>query len=328
MKPFDYPGVAEHWFPLLAASQLKQKPISLQLMNQSLVMVRLAGEAKCFLDVCPHRLMPLSLGRVEGEHLACCYHGWQFDKTGAVKKTPGSESPSCQVSLKSFPLVDIDGLLWVNLSDSAPASPESFQSLSGFVFRQYYRQVNCSLFHTIENFLDACHTPHIHSGLLRSRGRQRMSVKLTNSKSGFTADYRLHNKQNGWLNRLFDPGIDCNVARFYLPGRVELDYLKSGQLVFRVALYFVPLASGTTGIWSRVYLPQSFVPASLRFALLYPFMSRVFQQDKVVLERQRLAQLEYGECYTFSDTDIVARSLSRLLQGQLIGENVKSEIIL
>ncbi len=33
------------------------------------------GAWHCFEDVCPHRLAPLSEGRVEGDSLMCSYHG-------------------------------------------------------------------------------------------------------------------------------------------------------------------------------------------------------------------------------------------------------------
>jgi pheophorbide a oxygenase len=40
-------------------------------------------------DRCPHRLAPLSEGRVEAgagrEGLMCSYHGWSFDARGACK---------------------------------------------------------------------------------------------------------------------------------------------------------------------------------------------------------------------------------------------------
>ncbi len=33
------------------------------------------GQWHCVEDVCPHRLAPLSEGRVEGDALMCSYHG-------------------------------------------------------------------------------------------------------------------------------------------------------------------------------------------------------------------------------------------------------------
>jgi len=38
-------------------------------------------------DACWHRLMPLSLGRMEGDHLVCRYHGLAFDASPDEKDT-------------------------------------------------------------------------------------------------------------------------------------------------------------------------------------------------------------------------------------------------
>ena len=37
------------------------------------------GRAFALSDLCPHRAMPLSFGRVAGDTVECCYHGWKFD---------------------------------------------------------------------------------------------------------------------------------------------------------------------------------------------------------------------------------------------------------
>lgn len=40
-------------------------------------------------DFCPHRLAPLSEGRVEADgQLLCAYHGWRFDSTGKCTDLP------------------------------------------------------------------------------------------------------------------------------------------------------------------------------------------------------------------------------------------------
>ena len=48
-----------------------------------------AGEWRVFDDTCPHRLAPLSEGRIDGKgRLQCVYHGWCFDGAGACKFIP------------------------------------------------------------------------------------------------------------------------------------------------------------------------------------------------------------------------------------------------
>ena len=50
------------------------------LLEQPLVVGRdRQGRAFALRDACPHRGMPLSCGRFEGEQIECSYHGWRFD---------------------------------------------------------------------------------------------------------------------------------------------------------------------------------------------------------------------------------------------------------
>ena len=42
-----------------------------------------------FEDRCPHRLAPLSEGRIDSSGtLMCSYHGWQFNSSGACTSIP------------------------------------------------------------------------------------------------------------------------------------------------------------------------------------------------------------------------------------------------
>lgn len=43
---------------------------------------------RCFEDLCPHRKVPLSEGRVEAGKLECAYHGWKFDSAGKTVSIP------------------------------------------------------------------------------------------------------------------------------------------------------------------------------------------------------------------------------------------------
>ena len=44
---------------------------------------------QAFLDVCPHRLVPLSEGRItDSKELQCAYHGWLFESSGKCTAIP------------------------------------------------------------------------------------------------------------------------------------------------------------------------------------------------------------------------------------------------
>lgn len=315
LADFPYPGVAGCWHPLLASRDLKDKPVAVSLMGMPLVLARLEGTPRVFTDRCPHRLIPLSQGFIASDRLVCPYHGWEFDAGGQLQRTPGTASCSTHAKLNTYPLLERDGLLWTRLQEGQD-EPLGFSELPGYVYASAYRRLPCNLFQSIENFLDPCHTPYVHKGLLRNRGAQQMAISQSVAEGGFRTEFALTQKQNGWINRLFDPGVDHNVGRFDLPGRVELDYLKEGKILLRVVLFFVPHSNRDTGIFARLYAPKSWLPASLRFALFKPFAETLFRQDRAMLHQQQRAVERFGEHYRFAETDIVARPLWALLHGQ------------
>jgi phenylpropionate dioxygenase-like ring-hydroxylating dioxygenase large terminal subunit len=77
--------------------------------------------AGVFADRCPHRLVPLSAGTVDGGVLQCRYHGWQFDETGQCVAVPSNGSdgniPPC-ADLPPGPAArEDDGAVWVRRTD-------------------------------------------------------------------------------------------------------------------------------------------------------------------------------------------------------------------
>ena len=77
----------QQWYPISPLEDLDPKrPTPVTLLGLGLVIWKpgFADQYCVFLDQCPHRLAPLSQGRVDEKtgHLMCSYHGWQFDPQG------------------------------------------------------------------------------------------------------------------------------------------------------------------------------------------------------------------------------------------------------
>jgi phenylpropionate dioxygenase-like ring-hydroxylating dioxygenase large terminal subunit len=77
-----------------------------------------AEEWAAMLDVCPHRLVPLSEGRVcESGAIECPYHGWTFNgRDGTCTRIPQLE-PGRPINQKrargtSLPVVVRGGIIW------------------------------------------------------------------------------------------------------------------------------------------------------------------------------------------------------------------------
>ena len=66
-----------------------------------------SGEYRCTADKCPHRLVPLSEGRVnEKGEIECGYHGWTFDGKARVfscscSRLTYSTPPVCSIFIRA-----------------------------------------------------------------------------------------------------------------------------------------------------------------------------------------------------------------------------------
>ncbi|GLC67059.1 hypothetical protein PLESTF_000510600 [Pleodorina starrii] len=90
------------------------------------------GAWRVFADRCPHRLVPLSEGRIEPDDgtLSCAYHGWRFDGSGAPRSIPQStgrdaEAAACRnrrACATAYPTRVEAGMLWVWPDDSPDAA--------------------------------------------------------------------------------------------------------------------------------------------------------------------------------------------------------------
>jgi phenylpropionate dioxygenase-like ring-hydroxylating dioxygenase large terminal subunit len=302
-----------HWYPLFETRELKKRPLSKTLLGIELVFFKSNDGVKCFKNQCPHRGVALSNGRVINSELQCHYHGWTFDKEGALVKVPGlAKGCKKDICLESFTVVEHDGLIWIRLEgDRAFKSP--FTLKKNFINSRHIKQVEGDFIHSIENFLDPTHTSFVHKGLLRSKSRQAMKIKQESWEEGFVTHYDLLDQQNGLVNTLFDNGVNVNRASFMLPGFAKIEYLKDETLLFCVAVFFVPLQKGEVQMVVDVSLPKSMMSKKLMFLLIRPFLELAFYQDRQILKEQYEKTKDKAFKYMSLESDLVIDHLLYLL---------------
>ncbi len=113
-------GFRGYWYPVAWESHITSRPRAVTLCGDKLVLIRDRGRVHALHDRCPHRGVPLSLGRQQFPGtLSCAYHGWTYDlATGRLVAaiTDGPASPICgKVTVATYPVAERLGLLWVYL---------------------------------------------------------------------------------------------------------------------------------------------------------------------------------------------------------------------
>jgi len=83
--------LAAGWWPVAHSDEVRQHPGAFRLGTRALAVYRdLTGTVRAVEDRCPHRRLPLSMGRLtEDGSIQCPYHGWSFDgATGRCTAIP------------------------------------------------------------------------------------------------------------------------------------------------------------------------------------------------------------------------------------------------
>ena len=109
-----------YWHPVLRCEDVADAPVGVRLLEQALVVYRSGGEIVALADSCIHRGAALSLGRLEGEHLECPYHGFQYDREGRCVRIPSlrADQPIPEKArVPKYRAQERYGLIWVALGE-------------------------------------------------------------------------------------------------------------------------------------------------------------------------------------------------------------------
>lgn len=108
------------------------EPTGVMILGEPIVVWRDSeGGVRALEDRCVHRLAPLSKGRCEGANLRCMYHGLLFDPEGRVIAIPGQEMIPPKAFVRSYPVLDLHGWIWIWMGDPAQADPALVPTVYG-----------------------------------------------------------------------------------------------------------------------------------------------------------------------------------------------------
>lgn len=241
----------QNWYPIFPLEDLEiNKPQSFTLLGQRLVIWKGEKQNKynVFLDLCPHRLAPLSEGRIDENtgNLMCSYHGWQFNEKGICTCIPQAENKELvskneqNFAVTVFPSREANDLLWVwadsNTPDLAqitplPLSPQ-IDKEKGFVWSSMVRDLEYDWQTFIENVVDPSHVPFAHHGIQGNRKQaQPLPIEIVTSSP---------NLIEAQLKRFFTTTIT-----FEPPSRLEyaIGLGDKGQQLGLIT-YCIPIAPG------------------------------------------------------------------------------------
>jgi phenylpropionate dioxygenase-like ring-hydroxylating dioxygenase large terminal subunit len=131
------------------------------------------GQVFALRDICPHRGVPLSAGRVmDDATVQCPYHGWQFRADGQCALIPslvGGEAIRAEsIHVRAYPAREQDGLVWVYMAapgqeNVAPVTGPPRVPVADARPRWSESQTfHCAIDHAVIGLMDPAHAPYVH----------------------------------------------------------------------------------------------------------------------------------------------------------------------
>lgn len=332
-------SLADYWYVLCRGQDLSRTPLARQLRGAPIVLFRGAdGAPVALLDRCPHRNVPLSLGRVRQGTLECRYHGWRFDAQGACVDVPGRTSDALPKACATrFATREQDGYVWCwGRPDAAPhEAPYRLDALAGkHTLLQRTFHYRAGLHASIENTIDVPHTAFLHRGLFRSvQARQRIACDVTLQGREVRARYAGEQRPDTWLARVLAPegGTLQHEDRFILPSIVRVEYrLGSAAQLLSTAL-FTPLDDAHTALHVQIAYRLGRVPGDMLAPLLERVATRVLREDADILAQQTQNLQRFGgPSFASTELDLFSNQIAALLEraesGRLSAEAIERRI--
>jgi phenylpropionate dioxygenase-like ring-hydroxylating dioxygenase large terminal subunit len=289
------------------------------------------GHVGAMVDRCPHRNVPLSLGRLRDGLLECRYHGWRFDRAGACRAIPGlcADDPGRRGrAAETVPCVEQDGFVWVFPGSAEPSAERPafrFPCVDAPGYDTVRRALTAAgTVHAVaENALDVPHTAFLHGGLFRGAGRAPVEIEVV-VRSGadrIEAEYVGEPRPPGVAGRILAPGggVVQHWDRFILPSITQVEYrLEGNHLLVTSAL--TPVTPTETMLHSAVTFSLR-VPHAVIKAVLPPLAGLIFAQDARILRRQAESIERFGgEQFASTEIDVLGQGILRLLRRAERGE--------
>ncbi len=166
-----------YWIPAMTSEEVPEPdcpPVRIKLLSERLLAFRdTQGKVGVIDEFCAHRGISLWFGRNEDNGLRCPYHGWKYDVTGQCVDVPSEPEASgfCKkIKLKSYPSVELGGVIWVYMGPPELKPPlPAFEWCTVPAAHRFStkRTQECNYLQAIEGGIDSSHVSFLHRHELR-----------------------------------------------------------------------------------------------------------------------------------------------------------------
>ena len=164
--------VQNSWYVAAWEAEVTDLPLARTILNEPIVLFRNGNKIAVLEDRCCHRSLPLSKGKIIGDRIQCGYHGLEFDGTGACVKVPGQSKIPPKAGVRSYPVLQRYGWVWIWPGDPSRADPNQipdwwwlespeWKTIPGRDGKPMHLKANYLL--VSDNLFDISHLTYVHA---------------------------------------------------------------------------------------------------------------------------------------------------------------------
>ena len=255
-KPSRSAPLFGFWYPACRSADLAPGTLkgTVMLGLPILVCKTSRGEVAAMRDICPHRGMPLSFGRMKDDCVECAYHGWRFDGKGRCTDIPAlvKDSPIQpeKIGVTSYACRERDGNVWVFIPDpqqpnqAVPEVPPLPLPSSPYRMIQISTLLDCAIDDGIVGLMDPAHGPFVHqSSWWRTQASMHEKAKTFEPiPNGFRMVPHAPSKNSGpyKLLNMFYGGPLTTTIDFVLPNQ-RFEFVQCGSLFVSTRATVTPI---------------------------------------------------------------------------------------
>jgi len=291
------------WYAVATSSEVGREPLGRRVLGTGVVLFRTTdGTPAALEDRCAHRPYPLSLGRLEGDHIVSGYTGFGYDARGFCVHVPTQNEIPVGARVRAFPVHEDGVFVWVwpgehALADLRPPAATPWLSDPGWATfgAEWETEADTLLLH--ENFADITHVavvdPYIAPPVLHTSPPP-LEVEVTETTVSFSRTYQPAPIPE-WQAELAELPVGGEYVQreqgaFVTPGLwvdrwdVYVDSVPSETQIhtFRFTHAVTPIAPGRT--WHAWRVSRNFALDEQAGKVLLPIFTDYYQRVKAILE--------------------------------------------
>lgn len=285
------------------------------------------GKAFAMRDLCPHRGVLLSAGRLAktangaaSSEVECPYHGWRFGTDGGCRAIPSLASDQrmeiSRIRVKAYPVEERQGLVWIFMPGERTAAsnegpPEiplvGEAGVPGFNEAMVF---HCDIDHAVIGLMDPAHGPFVHRAWWwrDAKSIHEKAKAFHPSPYGFTMSAHKPSSNSGAYKILGGGDIKTEIA-FRLPG-IRTEAITVGKHHVVGLTTVTPVSAQETEVRQYFYWSMPWLSALKPF--FRPFARQFLNQDRRMVDLQAEGLKHNPRLMLIDDADMQAKWYYRL----------------